>query len=141
MTSRYVFLGAITSLLAGLAANGAEERSPVTVDASAYSNLQAAVDALPPGGGTVLLPPSVFRLEKTLNLSFALHSNTQFSVCLKGAGKLATTILLSNVALRDFWEFQDAWDAMVYDGMTRRYGAKMRRVLAYSANPTETRPC
>ncbi|HEY3396230.1 MAG TPA: right-handed parallel beta-helix repeat-containing protein [Armatimonadota bacterium] len=78
----------------GLAAHAAEPGPAVSLNAADYPDLQAAVNALPNSGGTVLLPPGTIKLDKTLNLSFALHQNPQFSVTLQGAGTLATVLLL-----------------------------------------------
>jgi hypothetical protein len=67
---------------------------PVALHASDYPDLQSAVNALPKSGGTVLLPPGTLKLDKTLNLSFALHNNPQFSVHLQGASEAGTVLLL-----------------------------------------------
>ncbi|MEI6504087.1 MAG: hypothetical protein WCP21_23995, partial [Armatimonadota bacterium] len=66
----------------------------LSVNAAEYPSLNEAVDALPPEGGTVVLPPGRFVLKETLNLSWARHKSPQFSVNLRGAGKLATVIYL-----------------------------------------------
>lgn len=49
------------------------------IDASQFKHLQNAIDALPPGGGVIELPPGRFELEKPLVL------NTDF-VTIRGAG-------------------------------------------------------
>ncbi len=77
-----------------LCVTGGPAAKPVTLNAADYPSLQAAVDALPKTGGTILLPPGEFKLKKTLNLSFAARNYPQFGVQLKGAGKSATMLLL-----------------------------------------------
>jgi hypothetical protein len=71
---------------------GAEQRAAVkpaaVIDASKYPTLQAALDAVPEGGGLVKLPPGEFRLEKPLVLS---RSNTR----VEGAGA-ATHLVNAN---------------------------------------------
>ena len=67
---------------------------PVALNAADYPSLQAAVDALPKTGGTILLPPGEFKLQKTLNVTFAARNYPQFGVQLKGAGRSATMLLL-----------------------------------------------
>lgn len=62
----------------------------LSVNAADYPSLNEAVGALPPEGGTVVLPPGCFLLKEALNLSWARHKSPQFSVNLRGAGKLAT---------------------------------------------------
>lgn len=84
----------IAILMVGAITSSAEPKTPLTRNATDYPSLQAAIDALPSGGGTIVLPPGDFKLEQTLNLSFAAKNNPQFSVNIKGAGKLATRILL-----------------------------------------------
>ena len=93
MKTILVMVGCV-ALLTVVARGAGPAPQPVTLESTAYPTLQAAVDALPFGGGTVILPPGEITLEKTLNLSYAAKKNTQFSVCLMGAGKLATKILL-----------------------------------------------
>ena len=68
--------------------------SALSVNAADYPTLDEAVGALPPEGGTVVLPPGRFVVKKTLNLAWARHRSPQFSVNLRGAGKLATVIYL-----------------------------------------------
>ncbi len=50
-------------------ASAADPSKPVTVDASTYSSLQAAFDALPAEGGVVRLPPGDFDITEPLVLS------------------------------------------------------------------------
>jgi hypothetical protein len=73
---------------------GGPPAKPVALNVADYPSLQAAVDALPKRGGTILLPPGEFKLEKTLNLSFAARNYPQFGVQLQGAGRSATMLLL-----------------------------------------------
>jgi len=80
--------------LGTLIATAAEPKTPVSLNAADYPTLQAAVDALPITGGTIVLPPGLIKLDKTLNLSYAAKKYPQFAVYLRGAGKMATTILL-----------------------------------------------
>lgn len=93
---RWLALGCLSLglALAGLPVSAQEAAKAVAVNAADYPDLQSAVNALPASGGTVLLPPGTTKLDKTLNLSFALHKNPQFSVHLQGAGLLATVLLL-----------------------------------------------
>ncbi len=85
-----------------------------SVSAADYATLDEAVGALPAEGGTVLLPPGRFVLTKTLNLSWARHRSPQFSVNLRGAGKLATVVLLDtdrqpglDVTGNSYWTVSD----------------------------------
>lgn len=59
---------------------------PVVIDAAKYPTLQAALDAVPPSGGLVRLPPGIFRIDRPLVLS---RSNTR----VEGAG--AATCLVN----------------------------------------------
>lgn len=86
--------GALLLAVGAMTVFGAEQKTPFVINASDYPTLQEAINALPHGGGTVLLPPGTVKLEKTLNLSYALKKNSQFCVNIKGAGKLATKLLL-----------------------------------------------
>jgi hypothetical protein len=47
-------------------ANEAGQVAAATVNAGAYPNLQAALDALPPSGGVVNLPPQAFEIREPL---------------------------------------------------------------------------
>jgi len=51
----------------------------LTTDASRYPSLQAAIDAIPPGGGVVSLPAGLFEIHEPLVIS-------QSDVCLQGTG-------------------------------------------------------
>ncbi|MCB1234507.1 MAG: right-handed parallel beta-helix repeat-containing protein [Verrucomicrobiae bacterium] len=46
-----------------------EDPAPVVIDASAFENLQAALDAVPDSGGLVKLPPGTFDLARPLVVS------------------------------------------------------------------------
>ena len=98
MRSVFSLICAVLALLglSGLATHAADAPAPpaVAINAADYPDLQSAVNALPSSGGTVLLPPGTIKLDKTLNLSFALHKNPQFSVNLQGASVLTTALLL-----------------------------------------------
>ena len=54
---------------AGIAAGGKPTVRGAFVSAGDYADLQAAVDALPKAGGTVVLPPGTYDLRKTLDLT------------------------------------------------------------------------
>ncbi|MCX7597380.1 MAG: hypothetical protein N2512_00740, partial [Armatimonadetes bacterium] len=64
------------------------------VNAADYESLDQAVAALPQQGGTIVIPPGRYVIRETLNLSFARHKFPQFAVNLRGAGKLATVLVL-----------------------------------------------
>ena len=49
------------------------------IDASRYLSLQAAIDALPPDGGVVRLPPGIFEIDKPLKI-------TTSDVLIEGSG-------------------------------------------------------
>ncbi len=49
------------------------------IDAAQYSSLQAAVNAIPPEGGTVIIPPGIFEITEPI---FVNHGD----VCIKGSG-------------------------------------------------------
>ncbi len=51
----------------------------LTIDASQYPSLQAAIDAIPEQGGVVLIPPGEFRVQEPLRIS-------RSDVLLQGAG-------------------------------------------------------
>ena len=55
----------------GACAAGEAAAPPAVVDAAAYPTLQAALDAVPSGGGLVRLPPGRFELTKPLVLERA----------------------------------------------------------------------
>lgn len=59
-------------VIAGWSAAVAQEAAappPVVIDAAEFSSLQAALDALPPAGGLVRLPPGTFEIDQPLVLS------------------------------------------------------------------------
>lgn len=62
---------------------------PVVIDAAKYPTLQAALDAVPPSGGLVRLPPGIFQIDRPLVLS---RSNTR----VEGAGA-ATCLVNGNL--------------------------------------------
>jgi hypothetical protein len=62
--------------------------APYTVDASQYETLQAALDALGPGGGVVRIPPGVYEISEPLTLAAG-------DVLIEGAGS-ATHIKNTN---------------------------------------------
>jgi parallel beta-helix repeat protein len=51
--------------------SGQKESKPVTIDASRFPTLQAAFDAVPEGGGEVIIPPGNYELSKPLVLTTA----------------------------------------------------------------------
>jgi hypothetical protein len=55
------------------------ESSTATIDAARYATLQAAIDALPPGGGLVRLPAGVFEITQPLVIGVD-------DVCIEGSG-------------------------------------------------------
>jgi hypothetical protein len=84
-------LGLATAALSCLVGSGAfAAGAALSVNAADYPSLNDAVSALPPEGGTAVLPPGRFVLKETLNLSWARHKSPQFSVRRRGAGKLTT---------------------------------------------------
>ena len=73
---RLVALALIAAMLrvVGIDTAAADDSPPsppdsATIDASNYPTLQAAVDALPPAGGIVRLPPGAFELTQPLRVS------------------------------------------------------------------------
>ena len=63
------------------------------VIATDYPDLQAAVDAVPPPGGIVFLPPGTYKLKKPLNLSDTYNSGSKTRwLTLQGSGKMNTVI-------------------------------------------------
>ena len=50
-------------------ASAADPTSPVTIDASDYATLQAALDAVPAAGGAVRIPPGNFDITEPLRLT------------------------------------------------------------------------
>lgn len=58
------------------------------IDAAQYSDLQSAVNAIPKGGGVIILPPGNFEITKPIHIS-------QGDVCIKGSGT-ATHIMNKN---------------------------------------------
>lgn len=84
-TCRLSFFGIALCLLwaclgrgAGIGTGGLPGARPV-IDASRFSSLQAALDALPPEGGVVRLPPGTFEIQQPLVL-------TRGDVLLEGSG-------------------------------------------------------
>ncbi|MCB1063469.1 MAG: right-handed parallel beta-helix repeat-containing protein [Verrucomicrobiae bacterium] len=71
MKSPHVFLCLLTLLTLPIAtAQESVELPPaVSVDASKFDSLQAAIDALPASGGIVTLPPGTFEISKPLVIS------------------------------------------------------------------------
>ena len=69
-------------------ADPSEEASPVVVDAAAYSDLQAAIGAVPKTGGLLKLPPGDFELTRPLLI-------TQENVRVEGSGA-ATHLINQN---------------------------------------------
>lgn len=69
------------------------EVGPVQLNAGDFDSIQAALDALPLQGGTVVIPPGAYVLKKTLNLSYALKGRTT-TIRLQGAGRNWTTRLI-----------------------------------------------
>ncbi len=71
MNRKARWLAAVLLLAGGayLFRTNAQQVGPQTVDASNYSSLQEAFDALPPTGGLVRLPPGRFELHEPLVLS------------------------------------------------------------------------
>ena len=72
---------------------------PARVNATDFPSLQAAVDALPPGGGEVFLPPGTYTLDKTLDLTgrntrprSAQYPHSGDFITITGSGMLNTTI-------------------------------------------------
>ena len=102
----------------------AKDASPTVIDASRYSNLQAALDAVPAGGGLVRLPPGRFELTRPLVL-------TRGEVRIEGAGA-ATHLVNRN---------QDGKPALVLrpPGSPKKRGARIWRVqladFRISGNP------
>jgi hypothetical protein len=70
-----------------ITADPSEKASPVVVDASAYSDLQTAIDAVPETGGLIKLPPGDFELTRPLLI-------TQENIRVEGAG--AATHLINH---------------------------------------------
>ncbi len=77
----------------------AAEATPARVNAADFPNLQAAVDALPEGGGEVFLPPGTYNLDKTLDLTgrntrprTEQYPRSGDFITLTGSGMLNTTI-------------------------------------------------
>ena len=64
---RSVYLMVLALLLPTFAL--AADAKPARVTVTDFPSLQAAVDALPEGGGEVVLPPGVYYLDKTLDLT------------------------------------------------------------------------
>lgn len=62
MTSRLLSLLAASSLLA----TAQDSPPPVSLDAAAFPSLQAALDAVPPSGGLVRIPPGEYRITQPL---------------------------------------------------------------------------
>jgi parallel beta-helix repeat protein len=62
MTSRLLSLLAASSLLA----TAQNSPPPVSLDAAAFPSLQAALDAVPPSGGLVRIPPGEYRITQPL---------------------------------------------------------------------------
>jgi parallel beta-helix repeat protein len=90
MNAKPVMLGFVAVLAAGLGLSPVAEKTDddgqtrlpgarQVIDASSYESLQAALDALPPDGGAVRLPPGVFEIDQPLRLSAE-------DVLLEGAG-------------------------------------------------------
>jgi hypothetical protein len=137
--------------LAALHAAGAERKAaesprvaggppakPAALSAADYPSLQAAVDALPKSGGTILLPPGEFKLQKTLNLSFAARNYPQFGVQLKGAGRSATMLLL-DTRLQPGLDFTGNSHWKVSDLHIRNRSANVGALLART--PANGRGC
>jgi len=84
----------VTLTLAGfwvkqdVTADPSEKASPIIVDASAYSDLQTAIDAMPETGGLIKLPPGDFELTRPLLI-------TQENLRVEGAGS-ATHLINHN---------------------------------------------
>lgn len=82
------FLAALLALTIG-SATAAPDRPPAAViDAADYPTLQAALDAVPEGGGMVLLPPGKFEISASLRLS-------RGDVRIKGAGAATQVVNLN----------------------------------------------
>jgi len=94
MPDRFAHALLTTLALLGLSALAFGQAAAPTVSAADYPSIDAAIGALPPEGGTVLIPPGRHVIKQTINLSFARHKNPQFSVNLRGASKLATVLWL-----------------------------------------------
>ncbi|HEY3398575.1 MAG TPA: hypothetical protein VGM19_13050 [Armatimonadota bacterium] len=78
----------------------AADAKPARVNAADFPNLQAAVDALPEGGGEVVLPPGNYVLDKTLDLTGrntrprdAKYPHSGDFITLTGSGMLNTTLV------------------------------------------------
>ena len=69
-------------------ADPSEKASPMVVDASAYADLQTAIDAVPETGGLLKLPPGNFELTRPLLI-------TQENIRIEGAGA-ATHLINQN---------------------------------------------
>ena len=50
---------------------------PAIVDASSYSDLQAAFDAVPVSGGLVMIPPGEYEIKKPLVWNLLEHGGVQ----------------------------------------------------------------
>ncbi len=77
-------------------ASAQETGGPAVIRAEGYPNLQAALDALPAAGGTVVLPPGEFRLEQPLVLT---RGNTRVvgagaATCLLNVGEGKPTLIV-----------------------------------------------
>lgn len=77
--SLIVLLTATYASMAQESEHQAGGENTAVIDAAQYEQLQDAIDALPDGGGMIVLPPGRYELEKSLIL------NTDF-VTIKGAG-------------------------------------------------------
>lgn len=66
-TEQAIILAAL--VMAATAACAAENPKPAVIDASTFTNLQAAFDAVPAGGGLVRLPPRTFEITRPLVLA------------------------------------------------------------------------
>ncbi len=64
-----VFIGLLIAGLPSLSLASDTTAKPVTIDASKFPTLQAALDALPASGGIVNLPPGEFELKEPLVLA------------------------------------------------------------------------
>jgi hypothetical protein len=62
---------ALLPFLILLARLSAQTTAPLTVDASKYPNLQAALDAVPEAGGLVMIPPGNYEITEPLRVKTA----------------------------------------------------------------------
>lgn len=94
--SKYLVYAAIAAIaaMAYVTSVSRAAGAPFSVNAADYPSIDEAIGALPPQGGTVMIPPGRYVIKKTLNLSWARHKSPQFSVNLRGASKLSTVLWL-----------------------------------------------